>query len=169
MKISTNRWLRSFIVLLLVLLAGASSRAQQQDPNRSPRPAPTSSLNRTAPANPAPKKPDDNRNKTAPKYVAQAIQYLDVQADTIYADFTFRTTQPTIPIINISKRPPKPGPKFDQTVSGSFPIFAKGVFHNLRVSKLEPRTRYYYIVTVADNQGKLLTETGTFKTAVNID
>jgi hypothetical protein len=99
----------------------------------------------------------------------QTIVGLSVNPDANFADFQFRTTQATVPIINISKRPPLPGPRFDQTVSGAFPIFAKGVVHNLRVSKLEPGRKYYYIVTAAANDGKLITATGSFRTAVIID
>ncbi len=92
--------------------------------------------------------------------------------DTDSVTFKFVTTQPTIPIIEVSKRPPEPGPRFNKAsiVSAVFPVLAgKQTRHNLRVGNLNPGTRYYYIITIADEEGKLITETGEFSTSVRID
>ena len=87
-----------------------------------------------------------------------------------YADFFFRTTQPTVPIIEVSKQPPRANMKFDQTVSSAFPFLGgKLTDHQVRVANLKSKTTYYYIITAADEEGALITKTGTFKTPVGID
>lgn len=86
--------------------------------------------------------------------------------------FKFVTTQPTIPTIEVSKRPPESGPRFNKSsvVSSVFPTPAgKQTRHNLRVGNLKPGARYYYIITIADEEGRLITETGEFSTSVRID
>jgi hypothetical protein len=86
--------------------------------------------------------------------------------------FEFATTQSTVPIIEVSKRPPEPGPRFDRSavVSAVFPAGAgKQTRHELRVENLKPGTHYYYIITIADEAGGLITETGEFTTSVRID
>ena len=85
--------------------------------------------------------------------------------------FKFVTTQPTIPLIEVSKRPPDPGPRFNRAyvVSAVFPVLAgKQTRHNLRVGNLQPGTRYYYIITIADEAGRLITETGECGTSVRL-
>lgn len=92
--------------------------------------------------------------------------------DTDSVTFEFVTTQPTMPIIEVSKRPPEQGPRFNKSsvVSSVFPGLAgKQTRHNLRVGNLKPGTRYYYIITITDEEGGLITETGEFSTSVRID
>ena len=115
--------------------------------------------------------PLSGRSSKSP--VEQKFRYApSAIPDTDAVTFKFITTQPTIPIIEVSRRPPEPGPRFEQgsVVSAVFPAAAgKQTKHELRVEKLKPATRYHYIITIADENGKLITDAGEFTTSVRMD
>jgi hypothetical protein len=95
-----------------------------------------------------------------------------VAVSTDSAAFRFVTEQPTVPIVEVSRRPPQPGPRFEKgsIVVAVFPALAgKQTRHNVRVAPLSPRTRYLYIVTIAGEGGPPITETGEFTTSIRMD
>lgn len=130
---------------------------------------------RTGPVVGIPSRPDAGRfaRRSSEETVQQKFQYPpSVIPDSDSVTFRFVTAQATVPIVEVSTRPPEPGPKFDKeaVVAAAFPALAgKQTRHSVRVGPLTPRTHYYYIITIADEEGPLITETGEFTTSVRID
>jgi hypothetical protein len=88
------------------------------------------------------------------------------------ATFRFVTALPTVPIIQVSAAPPDERSEFAEgaVVSSVFPALAgMQTRHELTVGNLEPRTRYFYSITLGNDAGESVTETGEFTTAVRID
>ncbi len=88
------------------------------------------------------------------------------------ATFRFVTAEATVPMIEVSRRPPGLGPQFEKgaVVVAVFPALdGKRTRHSVRVAPLAPATRYYFIVTIAGSQGAAIKETGEFRTSLRMD
>jgi hypothetical protein len=83
--------------------------------------------------------------------------------------FKFVTKLSTIPTIEISRRPPQDG-RFDALVSSASPVESgKQTRHDIRLENLKPGTHYYYIITITDDRGRTVIESGDFMTSIRID
>jgi hypothetical protein len=105
----------------------------------------------------------------------QLIQDLKVVPGPEYVDFSFATTQPSMPLIQLSTSVPGPGPAFDpendEILSNPLPslFFGLQMRHQLRVGppKLAQNTTYFFIITAASTThgDRPTTVTGRFTTA----
>jgi len=67
-----------------------------------------------------------------------------------FVDFAFTTTEPLVPLVQVSTKAPDPGLVFKSKPADSFAVpflDGKKTDHEVRVKDLEPNTLYFYIVT----------------------
>lgn len=96
----------------------------------------------------------------------QSINGLNVTPHGTFADFTFTTRQPTVPIILASTKAPGPDRAFAKgdVSTSSWPIAGgKQTSHRVQLLNLEPNTTYHFIVS-AFHQGKEVKKMGVFTT-----
>lgn len=83
--------------------------------------------------------------------------------------FAFKTTISTTPIVEVSKRAPNQRLEFraGDIVAVSFPALGgKLKEHKVTLKNLKMSTDYYYVITAADRDGKLIKKTGKFTTPI---
>jgi len=84
-----------------------------------------------------------------------------------FVDLTFDTTKAAIPLVEVSTQAPGPGPSYSgmQVTSSAFPFFAGyRTHHVVRVSGIEAKTAYHFLITAKDQGGTKAARTGTFTT-----
>src|SRR4030095_16783501 len=84
-----------------------------------------------------------------------------------FADLSFKTKTPTIPVVEVSTKPPLADFTFKSkdVISSAFPLLnGYQTNHAVRLEKLVPATQFHYVIRTKDKNGAVAREKGTFNT-----
>jgi hypothetical protein len=84
-----------------------------------------------------------------------------------FADLSFKTTTPTIPVVEVGTKPPSSDYTFksEDVISSALPLLdGYQTNHTVRLLKLDPATQFHFVIRTKDKNGAVAGEKGTFNT-----
>jgi hypothetical protein len=94
------------------------------------------------------------------------ISFVTVYPHGMFAGFTFQTSLPGLAGVEVSTKPPGPGPAFNPADVVAVNFAGTTTEHEAVLQNLVPGTTYHYVVSAFDSKGNEARTQGTFTTLI---